>query len=63
MRTILPQRIALIYQPQIRLVYEGSGLQSVALALPPKMAGRKTAKLFVNEGSEVFERSLISIGP
>src|SRR5215510_8384181 len=63
MSTILPIDLALVDEPDVRLMYQGRRLQGVVGALAPKLARGHPAKLRVDEWQQLTERSAVATAP
>jgi hypothetical protein len=62
-RAILPVHAIAVREAQVGFVHQGGGLQDVPGALPAHGVAGEAAKLFINEGSELFERGFIAVRP
>src|SRR5262249_39531599 len=62
-RPILPVWIFLIYKSQICFVNKGGRLQRVTLAFFSEMTHRESSEFLVNQGREIIEGLLITVGP
>jgi hypothetical protein len=62
-RPVLPRHALQVHQPQVRLVDQRRGLQSVPAALAAHEVAGQAPKLFVNDGRELVERFPVSAAP
>ena len=62
-RAILPIDLALVNEPDVRLMDQGRRLQGVVGALAPKLARGDAAELGVDEGQQLTERSAVAATP
>jgi hypothetical protein len=63
MGAILPIDVALIAEPDVRLMNKGRRLQGVVSPLAPKLAGRHASELRVDEWQQLVERSPVAAIP
>ena len=63
MRSILPIDLALVDEPDVRLMNEGRRLQGVVGPLAPKLARGNAAKLRIDEWQQLVERSPVAATP
>ena len=61
-RAVLPAHLRLVDEPEVRLVDEGRGLEGVADALAPQVAGGEPPQLRVDERQQVFEGRALAFG-
>jgi hypothetical protein len=62
-RAILPIDLALVDEPEVRLMNQGRRLQRVVRTLAPKLACGHPAKLRVDEWQQLTERSPVATTP
>ena len=63
MRAILPLHALVIHQAHVGFIDQRGGLQAVPRALALHVAARQTAQFVINDGSQLFERALVSAAP
>ena len=63
MGAILPLRISLVHQFEIRLIDEGSRLQRVAGSFATEVIAGETAQFVVDERHQFLERRLVALTP
>ena len=63
MRTAAPMHIALIHQPEKRLMHQRSALERMLCPLPPQMRTRQTPQFAVYQGHQFFQCALVSVAP
>jgi len=62
-RAIPPIDLALVDQPDVRLMNQGRRLQGVVGPLAPKLARGHAAKLRIDQGQQLRERRLVATAP
>jgi hypothetical protein len=63
MRSILPIDLALVDEPDVRLMNKGRRLQGVVGPLVPKLARGHAAELRIDEWQQLIERSPVAATP
>jgi hypothetical protein len=59
----LPGHIGLIYQTQVRFVYQGCGLQGVTRSLAAKRMPRDAPEFVVHQRKNLGERLTVAVAP
>src|SRR5580704_683074 len=63
MGAVLPAHALVIHQPQVSLVDQGSGLQTVASAFRPQVVPGEPAQFVIHDRCQLIEGILISVAP
>ena len=63
LRAILPAHFILIDEPEINLVHQGGGLQSVIRAFPAEETDRLPVEFLVDQRKQRLERARITASP
>src|ERR1035441_352770 len=63
MGAILPLHALIVHQAHVGLIHQSRRLQAVTGPLAFHVAARQAAELVINDGSQPFQRALVSIAP